>query len=451
MVSVSRTCSGIRKETSTGVTVNVASKAPHQRIAVSARHRVEDLALDALHREKRNESCKRDGGREQNGGIDLRNADVNEPDAVQKARIRAVRAVAASADRGPPSKKLFSLLSLKNAEDVFDDDHRRVHDDPEIDGPERKKIGVLPSQDEDDDAEEKREGDVDADNDRASQVSKKNPLDQEDEEAAEYEVMKHRLRRDIHKTGPVVIRDKPHAWRQGPVRVDFLDLGLDTGNDIVRVKRSVHDQDRRDDVVVIVPARLAEPRHVADAHLRHVLDLNRHAVELAKRNVLEVADLAPEDQVRVAAIVDQADAPNCHRLLADVDGARANIHIRVADGAHELSQCQIIAFELIEVGLHLEFFGRSTPGVHLNDPWNGQEAALQDPILYGAKVRDAEVFRASHLIAVDFTHQARRLDLRLNVVGQADVLQKADLRLLQSEIEIHPVIEGDPHKGESIE
>ena len=95
-----------------------------QRVAVGPSHRVEDLALDALHGEERNEGCQRDGGREQNGGIDLRDADIDEPDAVQKARIRGVSAAPAPADRGPPSKKLFSLLSLKNAEDIFNDDHR---------------------------------------------------------------------------------------------------------------------------------------------------------------------------------------------------------------------------------------------------------------------------------------------------------------------------------------
>ena len=50
--------------------------------------------------------------------------DIDEPDAVQKACIRGVSAAPAPADRGPPSEKLFSLLSLENTEDVFDDDHR---------------------------------------------------------------------------------------------------------------------------------------------------------------------------------------------------------------------------------------------------------------------------------------------------------------------------------------
>ncbi len=137
-------------------------------------------------------------------------------------------------------------------------------DDAEVDGAKGKKICVLAPQNENDDAEEEGEGDVDADDDRASQISEKNPLNDEDEQASEDEVMKNRARRDVDERRAVVIRDQFHARRQASIGVDLLDLGLDARNDIVRVQRPVHDEDCGHDVVVIVTAGLSKTRHVAD-------------------------------------------------------------------------------------------------------------------------------------------------------------------------------------------
>ncbi len=58
---------------------------------------------------------------------------------------------------------------------------------------------------------------------------------------------------------------------------------------------------------------------------------------------------------------------------------------------------------------------------------------------------------ACHLIAVDFADEARPLDLWLRVVGKTDVLQKADLRLLQGKVIFNPVLEGDPYERKPVE
>ena len=62
----------------------------------------------------------------------------------------------------------------------------------------------------------------------------------------------------------------------------------------------------------MVDAGDAEPRHVADRNLGHILDLNGNAVELAKNDVLDVLDVPALRQVFVAATIEQPDA-------ADVD------------------------------------------------------------------------------------------------------------------------------------
>ena len=75
--------------------------------------------------------------------------------------------------------------------DVFDQDHRGIDDDAEIDGADRQQIGVLAAQDQDDDAEEQRERNVAADDDRAAQVAEEQPLDEEDQQAAEEQIVQH--------------------------------------------------------------------------------------------------------------------------------------------------------------------------------------------------------------------------------------------------------------------
>ena len=62
----------------------------------------------------------------------------------------------------------------------------------------------------------------------------------------------------------------------------------------------------------------AQPRHEADINFRYVLDLNRHAIGLGQDDVLDVIDLVALGEIVAAAVVDQADAADVDRLLADL-------------------------------------------------------------------------------------------------------------------------------------
>ena len=92
---------------------------------------------------------------------------------------------------------------LDIAEDVFDQDHRRIDDDPEVHGADRQQIGVLALQHQQDDREQQREGNVQADDDRAAQIAQEDPLDQEDQSAAEDQIVQNRVRghRDQRSSG----------------------------------------------------------------------------------------------------------------------------------------------------------------------------------------------------------------------------------------------------------
>ncbi len=82
---------------------------------------------------------------------------------------------------------------LKIPEDVFDQDHSRIDDNAEIDGADGQQVRILAAHDENDDAEEQRKWNIDADDDRAAQVSEKDPLNQKDQDAAEDEIVQYRL------------------------------------------------------------------------------------------------------------------------------------------------------------------------------------------------------------------------------------------------------------------
>src|SRR5215468_9816253 len=101
------------------------------------------------------------------------------------------------------------------------------------------------------------------------------------------------------------------------------------------MKGAVHHQNRRDCIVVAVAASFAEPRHITDIDAGDVLDLDRHAVDLAAHDVLNVLDAAAKDEVCIAAGVDQPHAADIHRLLADIEGPGPDIDIRVAYRAHK--------------------------------------------------------------------------------------------------------------------
>ena len=100
-----------------------------QRIGIGPRHRPEDLALHALHREQRQEGRDRDDHRKQDRLVDLDGAGQDPAELVAEPR-RAIR-------RHP--RRMMGDL----AEDVFHHDHGAVDDNAEIDGADRQQIGGL--------------------------------------------------------------------------------------------------------------------------------------------------------------------------------------------------------------------------------------------------------------------------------------------------------------------
>ena len=113
-----------------------------------------------------------------------------------------------------------------------------------------------------------------------------------------------------HEVGAVIERDQFYARRKASVAVDLFDLGPHPRHDVIGVQRAVHDDNRGNDIILVVAAGLAEPRHVADRDLGDILHEYRHAVRLTEQNVLDVLDLVALRQIGGAARVHQANAAN---------------------------------------------------------------------------------------------------------------------------------------------
>ena len=84
-----------------------------------------------------------------------------------------------------------------------------------------------------------------------------------------------------------------------------------------------------------------------------------------------VADPVALGQILLAATVDQANAADIDRLLADGDFAAAHIDIGVAQRADQLRHRDAVGLELLQVRLDLEFLGCAAPDVDGDDAGNG--------------------------------------------------------------------------------
>src|SRR6516162_3605593 len=177
-----------------------------------------------------------------------------------------------------------------------------------------------------------------------------------------------------------------------------------------------------------------------------MLYLHGSAVRLGQHDILDVLDPVALGQISGPAAVEEADTADVYRLLPKIDGASAHVAIGVADGGEHLLQCDVVGVELVQIDFDLEFLGGPAPGDDLDDALDGQEAALQDPVLNRAQIGQSEVWGPHYLIAENLADQARALDRGLHIVRKIDPLLQAQSGLRVSEIVIDPVLEHDSNE-----
>ena len=132
----------------------------------------------------------------------------------------------------------------------------------------------------------------------------------------------------------------------------------------------LHQHDAGDDVGRVVAAGDAEPRREADLHLGDVGQQHRHAALLRQHDVADVLERA-----------DDAEAAHVDRLLADRDGAAADIGVAGGDRGDDLRQRQAVGHHAVEIDLGLEFLGLAAEHEHVGHARHDAQLALHHPVL----------------------------------------------------------------------
>ena len=268
------------------------------------------------------------------------------------------------------------------AEDVFHHDDGAVDDDAEIDGADRQQVGGFAPHHRDDHRKEQRHRNGGRDDQRAAQIAEEHPLDQEDQRDAEQHIVQHGLHRDRDEVAAIVERHDLDAGRQRSVGVDPLHRRAHALDHVHGAFELLHQHDAGDDVGPVVAAGDAEPGRVADLDLGDVGHQHRHAALLGQHDIADVVHRG-----------DDADAADIDRLLADRDGAAADIGIARRNRGHDLRQRQPVGHHAVEIDLGLEFLGLAAEHGDVGDARHDAQLALDHPVLQRLELHDVHARR----------------------------------------------------------
>ena len=84
---------------------------------------------------------------------------------------------------------------------------------------------------------------------------------------------------------------------------------------------------------------------------------------------------------------DDADAAHVDRLLADRDGAAADIGVAGRDRGDDLRQRQAVGHHAVEIDLGLKFLGLAAEHQHVGDARHDAQLALHHPVLQRLELR----------------------------------------------------------------
>ncbi len=394
---------------------------PEQRERQRVRDRREDLSLDPLEGEDRQEGEDDDGLREQDRVAELDHGvlERGEPPAVGPVcRVGVV-----GGDREPDHERL-------------DQHHRAVDDDPEVHRAERDQVCRQPAPVDHDERDEERQRDDRGDDQRRAPVAQEDHEDRDHQRGAEREVLRHRLHGVVDEVGALVDRDDLHARRQPRFQsrqalVQRLDHEL-------RVLALDHLHDALDDVVALVETDDPGARARARLHRgRDVADEDRAALAARDGDALDVLDRAEEP-----------DPAHDERLLAPAQEPAAGVAARVAERLRHLVDRHRVLLQQVRVEPDLVLLQCPAEADHVGDAGHHAQVRADDPVLDRAHLVARHVGRRLERIPVDLAERVReRRELRLHAGREVDDLQLLE-HLLPREVVVGPFGEGERHHRE---
>src|SRR5262249_28728801 len=299
-------------------------------------------------------------------------------------------------------------IPLPQHEHVLHDDHRRVDDDPEVDGAHRDQVGGYALQVEEEERPEQRQRDDGGHDERGTPVAQAEEQEQheDDQRDALDHVATDRVQRALDQLGAVVVRHDAYARRQ-IVAIDLLDLRPHPRQDVEGVLATTQEHDPLHDVVVVgLLERLADrglrqpdasqPQPVADHDARQVGDADRRAVARGDGDAPDVVEF-----------LYQAEAAHDVPVRAVLYVGAARVLVAGLQRVQDVLQGQAVRPQLPGVDQHLVLLGRATEPDDVDDPGHRAQAALDDPVLDRLQLGERHLWRPFEPVPVDLSHRRR--------------------------------------------
>ena len=165
------------------------------------------------------------------------------------------------------------LLEAHAPDAVFDDDHRAVDDDAEVDGAQAEQVAADFMGHHAGDGEQHGQGNHQCGDERRAKISQQQKQHQNDEQGPFGKVIAHGFQRRVDQFGAVVHDVGLDACGQGAV--DFLHLLRHTQRNRPAVFALQHEHRAENRFPAVFGGR-AGAQFFADVHVRHVVYMNRN-------------------------------------------------------------------------------------------------------------------------------------------------------------------------------
>ena len=203
-------------------------------------------------------------------------------------------------------------------------------------------------------------------------------------------------------------------------------------DDVLRVDAGARDDDAADGFLRPLHER-GDAKRVADLHVRHLLDVDRHAVGGADDDLLDVVDRR-----------DQPDAAHDQPGAVRLEHVAADIEVAVADGRHHRAERQVVGPQAIRIDVDLVLLHVAADRRDFRDARNGVELVADEPVLqraqFAQRMRRTLDRVPEHVADAGRVRAERRRDARGQALrDEAHALEHASPR----EVQIHVVLEDD--------
>src|SRR5512146_81935 len=217
--------------------------------------------------------------------------------------------------------------------DVFDYDHRAVHDHADGDGEPAQRHEVRRQADlaHHDEGGQRGQHQSAGDDQRAANVAQEEEKHHDDEHHPFGQRLVHRAQCGGDQFDPVVERHDAQPVRQQMPAMNVVDAGLDPLDDLAGIAAPEHQDDPAHDFAFAVQDGGAMPDRVIDQDLRHIADEDRGS-----------SDFLDDDPFDVLKRPDEPEAPHDVFLGVFFQDIAAGVGIVAGNGVEHLAEGEVV-------------------------------------------------------------------------------------------------------------